>query len=770
MIPLLIATVSLLAADNPSGPAHWWGPDVEASIARKPERRDAWEAMLKGVEPEHQHGVAYLMADLPVRDLEALAPGVLAVNVELADRVRSEVPWGRSLPDAVFRDAVLPHVSVTEPRDSMRSEFHEKYLPLVRDCKTPGEAALKLNTALFRDYKVTYNTRRLRTDQCSRESIAQGMATCTGLSIMLIEAARAVGIPARLAGIHSWPGRGGNHTWVEIWNDGWHFVGAAEPDSNGLDHAWFVGDASRAVADSPNNAIWAAAYRSTGFHFPLAWNPRARVNAENVTARYTKGAAPTKPRLMVEVRNHGERVKAEVKALALDSGKVLLEGTSLGPQADINLHLSAPASAGDRVMAVARFGDRSSVRFATVAADTVVRLDVDRPPAGDDLKAIVSLLADRFGADESKRERARTLLNDLPFSDALRELAWATYKSSQLHEPLRKEWEEKVTKTADRSSPYLWRSVGNATAKSRGLVIAMHGGGGAPKRVNDSQWKSMFEVYYRDHPEAGDYVYLALRAPNDAWNGFYDDAICPLVERLIRQFVLFGNVDPDRVYILGASHGGYGAFVIGPKIPDRFAAIHASASAPSPGETLGENLRNVRFTFMVGEKDTAYGRAERCQAFAKELAGWKTTLGGFPGEFEWKPGVGHSVPDRDKVADMLRSGSRNPRPNKIVWVQSDEILMHSYWIESPRPVEGARVEASVEDNKVRLKMDKLEKLSLWLDSPLVDLSRPVTIEIEGQPARTVIPRPNLGTFCDGLEKRSDPRLAAPVKIDVDRKP
>ena len=77
------------------------------------------------------------------------------------------------------------------------------------------------------------------------------MATCTGLSIMLVEACRAVGVPARMAGIASWPGRGGNHTWVEVWDDGWHFVGAAEPDAKGLDHAWFVGDAAKAIKGSP---------------------------------------------------------------------------------------------------------------------------------------------------------------------------------------------------------------------------------------------------------------------------------------------------------------------------------------------------------------------------------------------------------------------------------------------------------------------------------------------------------------------------------------
>src|SRR5262249_34448132 len=155
-----------------------------------------------------------------------------------------------------------------------------------------------------------YNTRRLRTDQCSRESIAQGMATCTGLSLMLVEACRAVGVPARVATIASWPGRGGNHTWVEVWDNGWHFVGAAEPDPAGLDHGWFAGDASKALKDTPKSAIWASSYKLTGQNTPLAWNPKALVNGENVTDRYTanRAAAPAQPRLMVEVRRKGERV------------------------------------------------------------------------------------------------------------------------------------------------------------------------------------------------------------------------------------------------------------------------------------------------------------------------------------------------------------------------------------------------------------------------------------------------------------------------------
>jgi poly(3-hydroxybutyrate) depolymerase len=768
---LTILAISLMGQAVPGDDRPWWDDKVAASLDRCPERTAEWTRLMKDCPEPQRPGMAYLIADLPLRDLERLPTEVLAKNVALAYQARKEVRWGASLPEATFLDAVLPHVSLTEPRDPMRAEFHDRYLPLVKVLDRPGAAAHAINKALFKDYQVTYNTKRLRTDQNSKESIAQGMATCTGLSIMLVEACRAVGVPARVAGIASWPGRGGNHTWVEVWDDGWHFVGAAEPDEKGLDHAWFVGDAATAIADVPRNAIHAATYRRTGTTFPLAWSPSATVPAENVTERYTRGkvaAAPAKNKLYVEVTREGERIEADVSLVDRATGAVRSVGSSLGPQADINRHLTCEAPVGPDVFVMVRLNGQSAMMAATVAGETLVRLALGGPLDAATREALAKTLTDRFGADESRRELARKVLAELPWDESVREMAWAPYKDSPMHEALKTEFDEKTVKTVDRTSPYLWRHVGEKPKDGWALVIAMHGGGGAPKRVNDSQWNGMFEQYYKDHPEAGGYVYLALRAPNDEWNGFYDDAICPLVERLIRQCVLFGDVDPDRVFILGASHGGYGAFVIGPKMPDRFAAIHASASAPTPGETRGENLRDVRFTFMVGEKDTAYGRAERCQAFAKELEGWKDKYGGFPGGFEWKEGVGHSVPDRDKLAEMLTSGKREARPDRVVWVQSDDVLKHCYCVESIRPADSARIDASVRDNTVTLNTEGQDAVALWLDSPLVDLSRPLTIVRDGRPPEVrTMPRPSAETYCRGLELRGDPKLAAPVRVEVD---
>ncbi len=741
----------------------WWDGAVAASLDRVPAKKAAWEKALTETPVAQRKGMAYLIAYLPLRDLEGLAPEVLVKNRELAYRVRGQVAWGAKLPEEVFLDAVLPHGCLTEPRDSMRAEFMDKYLSLVKDCTTPGAAGCKINEHLFKDYKVTYNTRRLRTDQCSRESIAQGMATCTGLSLMLVEACRAVGVPARVATIASWPGRGGNHTWVEVWDTGWHFVGAAEPDPAGLDRGWFAGDASKALKDTPKSAIWASTYKPTGQNTPLAWNAKALVPGENVTDRYTanKAVAPAQPRLMVEVRRKGERVVADVLAVDGATGKLVLSGQSFGPRADINHHLSAQVADASPVFVLALSEGKAVCCSAKVIKDTVLVVDLDKP----DDNNLTQLLKVRFGTDAAAAAEVGKLLAKLPWDPSMRELAWKAYKESPRHQPLKKELAEKSVSTPERTSPYLWRKVGEKPKEGWSLVIAMHGGGGTTKAINDGQWKGMFERYYRNHPEAGGYIYLALRAPNDTWNGFYDDAICPLIERLILQFVLFEEVNPDRVYTLGASHGGYGAFVIGPKIPDRFGAVHASASAPTDGETQGENLRNVRFTFMVGEKDTAYGRAERCQKFAKLVEEWRKKSGGYPGEFEWRPGVGHSVPDRDKVAEMLKY-TRDPHPAELVWVQSDSVLKNFYWVEADKPVDKGRIEASLKDNKVTLRAEGQGPIALWLDAPLVDFTKPLKLVLPEGKTKEIKLEPNLEWFCQSLEKRADPQLAAPVRVEI----
>jgi pimeloyl-ACP methyl ester carboxylesterase len=265
--------------------------------------------------------------------------------------------------------------------------------------------------------------------------------------------------------------------------------------------------------------------------------------------------------------------------------------------------------------------------------------------------------------------------------------------------------------------------------------------------------------YYRDQPSVTGYQYLALRAPNDTWNGFYDDYVPPLVVNLIRQFLLFGDVNPDKVYLMGYSHGGYGAFFIGPKTPDRFAAVHASAAAPTDGTISPITLRNTRFTCMVGEKDNAYGRRERCEKFNEAVKKLKEqNAGDYPVELELKAGFGHGgLPDRDKVKEMYPF-TRNPVPRHLSWELTDPVLTHFYWLSVPQPGKGQFLDAVVADNAVRVTTRGVKQFELALDGRLIAWDKPLRVTVDGK-EQTLTARPSFRTLCQTLAERGDPRLA-----------
>jgi hypothetical protein len=731
--------------------------DLDKSLARAPERSAQWQTLLSQIPAGQKKTVEFILTHMPLGDLKGLDPKVVADHVNLAFRTRTDAAYAKGIPESVFNDAVVPYCSVTETRQSKRQEFHDRYFGLVKNLKTPSAAALAINARLFADYKVTYNTKRLRTDQSSPETIAQGMATCTGLSIMLVDALRAVGVPARLAGIHTWPGTGGNHTWVEVWDNGWHYVGAAEPDPKGLDHAWFTDKAKTAIRANPDNAIYAVTYRTTGDHFPLAWDPGGSINAENVTDRYAPSSQAVKEEIRVEVRQAGSKLAADVKVWNLETGQEVASGKSMAANVDVNRFFTFPRVGSVRYFIKAQRAGKTAFAIVpgTEVKPVVLNLDASPQIAVED-----ELIQQRIQGNQA----ASRLLTEIPYSEALANRAWDLYRKSSANDSLRTDFAKNVVKSADRESPFKWRKVGREPKDGWALVVAMHGGGGTTKDVNDSQWEGMFSSYYKDHPEAGGYIYCALRAPNDEWNGFYDDAIGPLFENLIAQFAVNLPMDLNKVSITGASHGGYGAFVIGPKIPYRFAAVNASASAPTPGETAGENLRNVNFSWIVGEQDTAYGRADRCQEFEASVSKWKAKYGGYPGGLRFLKGVGHFVPDRNLTAELI-GFTRNPWPKKVVWTQTDNRLSDFYWLTAEKPTDKGHLEATVTGNEITIQDNLSGRLTIWLSPKLVKFGVPVTITRNGK-SKTVKPIASVKDYVESLLRRRDPDLAGSFRVDL----
>ncbi|QEL20208.1 transglutaminase-like domain-containing protein [Limnoglobus roseus] len=311
--------------------------EVEKALAKAKDNRPQLEAALDGVPKEQRKGMEFLVANMPDRDLTTLTADFLKANHALAYKAKQDVPWGKDIHEDVFFNNLLPYANIDEKRDPWRQEFSDLCRPIVKDCKTPTEVAMKLNKELYPKLALKYAPQRKAPNFSPKESIAQGTASCTGLSIVLSDACRAVGVPTRLVGTPNWSDKRGNHTWLEVWDKDWHFTGACEPDPLGLDRGWFVGDAAKAQKDNPEHAIYAASFRKTDQHFPLVWaRDNKNVPGENVTDRYAKTTAKKADTVRVSIRVLTADKKRVAAAVTVSGGKAKFEGKSRSESADLN--------------------------------------------------------------------------------------------------------------------------------------------------------------------------------------------------------------------------------------------------------------------------------------------------------------------------------------------------------------------------------------------------------------------------------------------------
>lgn len=352
---LLLFAAAATACGGPYGagiPAGY-EPLLDAALADAP-RADSLRALLRETPRDERAAMAWLIAWMPRGDRDTMSLDLLRENVRYACLAREEFPWAKTLPDSVFLNEVLPYAVVDEVRDAWRRDLYERLAPRVAGCRELAAALDTVNRILPAVVGVEYNTLREKTNQSPAESMRQGMASCTGLSVLLVDALRAVGIPARFAGTAAWHDNRGNHSWTEVWIDGvWHFTEYYQPWA--LDRAWYLADAGQAVAGDRTHAIYAVSFRPTGDWFPMVWSEQSRdVHAVDVTQRYVdtyeafasdaerQGTHVKVALRMFRDRRHalqsGDRVAANVDVFR--DGEQMGGGRTAGPLQDMNDVLS----------------------------------------------------------------------------------------------------------------------------------------------------------------------------------------------------------------------------------------------------------------------------------------------------------------------------------------------------------------------------------------------------------------------------------------------
>ena len=259
---------------------------------------------LEEVPAGQRRSMVHLVSNLPPRDARELPASFLLEQVALAHESFAGSPWRAGVPEAVFLDAVLPHAHIDERRDDWRGEFTDRFRELAWSAASQEDAVRLLNREVFKSYGIEFDSnKRLTNEQSPFQTIIQRCASCTGMSIMLANACRAAGIPARLAGIPEWP-TGDNHTWVEVFDptDGrWHWVEAF--GQGRYDQGWWV-EKVRGIAredhEDPRFRIWAAGWTRSDDsrdRMPLWWltaedDPIPGVDRTAVYARSRKAGGP----------------------------------------------------------------------------------------------------------------------------------------------------------------------------------------------------------------------------------------------------------------------------------------------------------------------------------------------------------------------------------------------------------------------------------------------------------------------------------------------
>ena len=310
---------------------------------------------------------------------------------------------------------------------------------------------------------------------------------------------------------------------------------------------------------------------------------------------------------------------------------------------------------------------------------------------------------------------------------------------------------------------YTAQIFGEKPADGRSLWISMHGGGNAPTALNDSQWENQKQLY---QPAEG--VYVCPRAPWDDWDMWFKNPIDKMFEELIQTMMLYYDVNPDKVYLMGYSAGGDGVWRMAPRMADHWAA--ASMMAGHPGDVSLLGVRNLPFMLWCGGEDAAYNRNKEVALRGVELDSLQhADPNGYIHETHIVAGKPHWMDLEDKAAlPWMAQYKRNPYPTTVVWCQGDNGRTQFYWLGVPtsETKKGNELRVTIKDNVVNITKCDYSQVTIYLNDQLANLDKAVKVIYN----KKTLFKGKLTRTADNLQKsldeRGDPSYCFPAILKV----
>jgi predicted esterase len=345
-----------------------------------------------------------------------------------------------------------------------------------------------------------------------------------------------------------------------------------------------------------------------------------------------------------------------------------------------------------------------------------------------------------------------------------------------------------------------------------GLIVFMHGGGNTSSRRAPRVFMSFPEEgKAAESSQLGDVfaatgmVAVGPSAPWDEDSSYRwclrasDEYLADVIQECKSRF----NIDADRVFLIGHSMGGFGAYHHIQRQPDRFAAVIVNAGSWSLSHFPA--IRGTPLCIIQGVHDAR--AKERWHYTDVEYARWTDRLltarqlDHTYYEHDGKHAVSYGKEYIAKYLASAKSLRRDAYYPHVVLVSSvgfkrsySSPVEHNRWLTLDETSEGAveydelvtngaedfdrwRLKHQVTqrrgsvidavnngDNTITVSTTNVARFTIWLHPRMVDASKPVTVVVNGKTCFADRVKPSLAIALESYERRGDWKLVYHVKL------
>lgn len=346
--------------------------------------------------------------------------------------------------------------------------------------------------------------------------------------------------------------------------------------------------------------------------------------------------------------------------------------------------------------------------------------------------------------------------------------------------------------------PYYYGKKQNGGGKNP-LPLFLYTHGSGPK---DYEWHTglLLAQKFNDAPSA----YFIPQIPNEGkYYRWWQRAKQWAWQKMLRQALASGEIDPNRIYVFGISEGGYGS----QRLASFYADYWAGAGPMAGGEPLRnapvENCANIGFSLLTGAVDDGFYRNYFTKATKQAFDSAKAVHPQlFNHRIELIPGKGHHI-DYRPTTPWLSLCTRNPYPKHVYWenFEMDSLYRDGFYNiyvhERSNHDFSTRTyyEMDIDGNNINLKVSEVSyeitktdpnwgiemafvrhykpartgKITLFLNDKLVDLGKKVTVYVNGKKRFSGKPRLNLRNMVNSCAAFYDPCRIFPAAIDIEVK-